>query len=66
MVNFYHCFLPNCAQVLCPLTNLLGGGGQDVGVDHIGTGGTPECKTPPGSGVTPLTSRPKFRTFSCL
>jgi hypothetical protein len=26
MVNFYHCFLPNCAQVLCPLTNLLRGG----------------------------------------
>jgi hypothetical protein len=26
MVNFYHCFLPNCAQVLHPLTNLLKGG----------------------------------------
>jgi putative transposase len=25
MVNFYRCFLPNCAQVLCPLTDLLRG-----------------------------------------
>ncbi len=27
MVNFYRHFLPNCAQVLKPLTDLLGGGG---------------------------------------
>jgi hypothetical protein len=27
MVNFYRCFLPNCAQVLKPLTDLLKGGG---------------------------------------
>jgi hypothetical protein len=27
MVNFYRCFLPNCAQVLHPLTDLLRGGG---------------------------------------
>jgi hypothetical protein len=26
MVNFYHHFLPNCAQILKPLTNLLKGG----------------------------------------
>jgi hypothetical protein len=25
MVNFYRCFLPSCAQVLHPLTNLLKG-----------------------------------------
>jgi hypothetical protein len=57
MVNFYSRFLPNCAQVLRPLTDLLGGGGgQDVGVDRLGTGGFPECKTPPG---TPPTSCPK-------
>jgi hypothetical protein len=31
MVNLYHHFLPSCAQVLCPLTDLLrgGGGGQN-------------------------------------
>jgi hypothetical protein len=27
MVNFYRRFLPNCAQVLKPLTDLLKGGG---------------------------------------
>ncbi len=26
LVNFYRCFLPNCAQVLKPLTDLLKGG----------------------------------------
>jgi hypothetical protein len=58
-VNFYHCFLPNCRQVLCPLTDLLEGGGvQDVGMDLLGTGGFPECKAPPGRGGTPPTSRP--------
>jgi hypothetical protein len=63
MVNFYCRFLPNCAQVLCSLTPE--GGGQIVGVDRIGTGGIPECKTPPGSGRAPPTSHPKCRTFSC-
>jgi hypothetical protein len=28
MVNFYRCFLPNCAQVLRPLTDLLEGGAK--------------------------------------
>ncbi len=28
MVNFYHRFLPKCAQVLCPLTDLLKGGAK--------------------------------------
>jgi putative transposase len=60
MVNFYRRFLPNCAQVLRPLTDLLRGGGgvQNVGVDRHGTGGFPECKAPPSSGSTPPTSRP--------
>jgi hypothetical protein len=66
MVNFYCRFLPNCAQVLRPLTDLQREGeGQNIGVDRIGTGGIPECKTPPGSGGTPPTSRPKCRTLSC-
>jgi hypothetical protein len=30
MVNFYRCFLPNCAQVLHPLTDLLKGGPQTL------------------------------------
>ncbi len=30
MVNFYRCFLPNCAQVLKPLTDLLKGGGAKL------------------------------------
>ncbi len=58
MVNFYRSFLPNCAQVLRPLTDLLKrGGGQNVGVDYHGAGGFPECKAPPGRGGTPPTSR---------
>jgi hypothetical protein len=33
-VNFYCCFLPNCAQVLRPLADLLkGGGAKNIGVD---------------------------------
>ncbi len=43
MVNFYHRFLPNCAQVLKPLTDLLRGGGQNVGVDRFCPGGFPKC-----------------------
>jgi putative transposase len=30
IVNFYRCFLPNCAQVLRPLTNLLKGGAKTL------------------------------------
>jgi hypothetical protein len=30
MVNFYHRFLPNCAQVLKPLTDLLKGGAKTL------------------------------------
>ncbi len=30
MVNFYHRFLPNCAQVLKPLTDLLRGGAKTL------------------------------------
>jgi hypothetical protein len=30
MVNFYHRFLPKCAQVLKPLTNLLKGGAKTL------------------------------------
>jgi hypothetical protein len=30
MVNFYCCFLPNCAQVLKPLTDLLMGGAKTL------------------------------------
>ncbi len=30
MVNFYRCFLPNCAQVLKPLTDLLKGGAKTL------------------------------------
>jgi hypothetical protein len=30
MVNFYRCFLPNCAQVLGPLTDLLKGGAKTL------------------------------------
>ncbi len=43
MVNFFHCFLPNCAQVLKPLTDLLRGGGQNFGVDRFRPGGIPKC-----------------------
>ncbi len=30
MVNFYHRFLPNCAQILKPLTDLLKGGAKTL------------------------------------
>jgi hypothetical protein len=30
MVNFYHPLLPNCSQVLCPLTDLLKGGAKTL------------------------------------
>ncbi len=30
MVNFYHCFLPKCAQILKPLTDLLKGGAKTL------------------------------------
>ncbi len=30
MVNFYCRFMPNCAQVLCPLTDLLKGGAKTL------------------------------------
>jgi hypothetical protein len=61
MVNFYCRFLPNCGQVLKPLTNLLtgGGGGQNVGVDCFCPGGIPKCLTPPSSRGAPPTSCPK-------
>ncbi len=67
MVNFYRCFLPNCAQVLKPLTDLLkGGGGQNLAMDRRRSGGFPTGQTPPsGSGATP-TPRPKCRAFSHL
>ncbi len=43
MVNFYCRFLPNCAQVLKLLTNLLRGGSQIVGLDRFRPGGIPKC-----------------------
>jgi putative transposase len=30
MVNFYRCFLPKCAQILKPLTDLLKGGAKTL------------------------------------
>jgi hypothetical protein len=55
MVNFYPRFLPNCALVLRPLTDLLRGGwAKNVGVHRQGTGGIPKCIAPPCcSGTTP-------------
>jgi hypothetical protein len=59
MVNFYCRFLPDCAQVLKPLTDLLKGGGQDFAMDRHRSGGFPTSQTPPsGGGATP-TPRPK-------
>jgi hypothetical protein len=60
MVNFYHGFLPNCAQVLKRLTDLLRGGeGQNIGVDSFRPGGFPKRKTPLGGRGAPPTSCPK-------
>jgi hypothetical protein len=56
MINFYRCFLPNCAQVQKTLTDLLRVGGQNIGKDCLCPGGLPKCKTPPGSGGAPPTS----------
>ncbi len=36
--QYFFCrFLQSCAQVLRPLTNLLKGDAQNIGVDHLGT-----------------------------
>jgi hypothetical protein len=43
IVNFYHRFLPNCAQVLRPLTDLLKGGAKTLEVDCFRSGGFPKC-----------------------
>jgi hypothetical protein len=43
MVNVYRRFLPKCAQVLKPLTDLLKGGAKNVGVDRFRPGGIPKC-----------------------
>jgi hypothetical protein len=64
MVNLYRCFLPNCAQVLRPLTDLLKEGAKNIGVDRQGTGGFPKCKMPPGSGGTTAAPFPQHRAFS--
>ncbi len=59
MVNFYRRFLPNCAQVLKPLTDLLkGGGGQNFAMDHHRSGGFPAGQTPPSGGCATSTPRP--------
>ncbi len=58
MVNFYRCFLLKYAQILKPLTDLLWGRGQIVGVDPFRPGGISKCLTPPGGGGTPPTSCP--------
>jgi hypothetical protein len=49
-VNFYRRFLTKCAQILRPLTDLLKGWGQNVGVDRFRTGGIPKCRTSPRGG----------------
>jgi hypothetical protein len=60
MVNFYRRFLPNCAQVLKPLTDLLrGGGGENIAMDRHRSGGLPEGQMPPGGGGTASTPRPR-------
>jgi hypothetical protein len=60
MVNFYRRFLPNCAQVLKPLTNLLkGGGGQNLAMDRHHSGGFPKSQMPPGGSGATSTPRPK-------
>jgi hypothetical protein len=54
MVNFYRLFLPNCAQVLKPLTDLLRGGSKDFAMDRRCSGGFSASKAPPsGIGATP-------------
>ncbi len=61
LINFYRRFLPNCAQVLRPLADLLKGEAKML----EWTGGFPKCKTPPGgSGAIP-TPCPKCWTFPC-
>jgi hypothetical protein len=58
MVYFYRRFLPNCAQVLKLLTDLLKGGAKNVGVDRFRSGGIPKRKTPPGGGSATPTPCP--------
>ncbi len=52
LINFYRRFLPNCAQVLKPLTDLLKGGGQNFALDRRCPGGFSESQIPPGGGTT--------------
>ncbi len=67
MVNFYNHFLPNCAQVSCPLTDLLKrGGGKALGVDRCGTGGFPKCKMPPSHGSAPSAKNRGVETHWCI
>ncbi len=60
IVNFYRCFLPNCAQVLKPLIDLLkGGGGQNFAMNRRRSGGFPRGQTPPSGSSANPTPRPK-------
>ncbi len=59
MVNFYRRFLPNCGQVLKPLTDLLKGGGQNFAMDRHRSGGFPEGQMPPDGGGATSTPCPR-------
>jgi hypothetical protein len=58
-VNFYRRFLPNCAQVLRPLTDLLKGGAKTLGVDCFRSEGFPKYKMPTGGDSATPTPCPK-------
>ncbi len=59
MVNFYRRFLPKCAQILKPLTDLLKGGAKTLEWTVSAQEAFQKGKTSPGGGGTPPTSRPK-------
>ena len=62
MVNFYRRFLPNCAKVLKPLTDLLKGKPKTLSWSHTATAAFEQTKRllVAATAAAPL---PKRRTF---
>ncbi len=53
MVNFYRRFLPNCTQILKPLTDLLKGGAKTLEWTVSTQEAFENAKTPCGGGAPP-------------
>jgi hypothetical protein len=60
MVNFYRRFLPKCAQILKPLTDLLKGGAKTLEWTVSLQEAFQNAKISPGAAVPPPTSCPKY------